>query len=186
MLHRVATLVAQNGGKERPVVVRVVSLASGVLVFVVIAPVLLGFAGHAIARSVALTVPRYIELLFGAVGTAIGLFFLLWSISAFWVIGKGTPVPLVSPTRLITTGLFSYCRNPLVFGLILFYFGAGTICDELVTGLFMLVVALVLSAAYHKCVEERELLLRYGGEYREYRERTSFFIPMRPKKRRHT
>lgn len=182
MLDKIATRVARYAGKERPVTTRVISLASGLFVFLVVFPVVLGLVGHLIAQSVAIPIPRYIELILGAASTGLGLVFLSWSISTFWVLGKGTPVPFVSPTHLVATGPFRYSRNPIWFGLILFYFGAGTLCDGLVTGLFMFALGLLIGAFYHKCIEEKELLLRYGDEYRAYRERTSFLIPTRPKR----
>ena len=184
MLDKVIAFVARHAGKERPIAIRIVSIVCGLFLFLVVVPVLLGAVGHLIAQSVAITVPRNVEVLLGTAGAIVGLFFLLWSISAFWVIGKGTPVPFVSPTRLVTTGPFRYCRNPLVLGVILFYFGMGTVCDQFVTGLIMLIIGLVLGTLYHKCVEEKELLIRFGDEYEEYRERTSFFIPMPPRKRK--
>ncbi|MBN2208786.1 MAG: isoprenylcysteine carboxylmethyltransferase family protein [Candidatus Coatesbacteria bacterium] len=181
MLDRVVAFVARHAGKERPVAVRVVSLAFGLGAFVIIIPILLGLVGRLVSRVVAIAVPRNVEVLLGAAGAVVGIFFLIWSVSAFWVIGKGTPVPLASPTRLVTTGPFRYCRNPLVLGVILFYFGVGALCDQFVTGLTMLTIGLVLSTVYHKYVEEKELLVRFGGKYQEYRERTSFLIPLPPK-----
>jgi len=50
------------------------------------------------------------------------------------------------------------------------------------TGLVMLTIGVILGTFYHKGVEEKELLLRFGDEYKEYQERTSFLIPMPPRK----
>jgi len=182
MLDKVVAFVAKHAGKERSVAIRLVSIVCGLFLFLVVVPVLLGAASHLIAQSVAITVPRNVEVLLGAAGTIVGLFFLFWSVSAFWLIGKGTPVPFASPTRLVTSGPFRYTRNPIKLGANLFYFGMGTICDQFVTGLIMLIIGLVLGTVYHKCVEEKELLIRFGNEYEEYRERTSFLIPMPPRK----
>ena len=61
-------------------------------------------------------------------------------------------MPFASPTRLVTSGPFKYTRNPIKLGAILFYFGIGTICDQLVTGIVMLAIAVLLGAIYHKSV----------------------------------
>jgi protein-S-isoprenylcysteine O-methyltransferase Ste14 len=183
MADRIATFIAKHGGRRRPVIIQVLSLAVGAVTFLGIVPYLLGRIGHRIAGCVALHIPRILELGLGLVAIASGLFFLVWSVAAFWFAGKGTPVPLASPTRLVTTGPFRYTRNPIKLGAVLLYFGAGTVADQLITGLVMAVVALLLGTAYHKAVEEKELLIRFGEEYRVYRESTSFFIPRPPKRR---
>ena len=43
------------------------------------------------------------------------------------------------------------------------------------------VIGLALGTSYHRSIEEKELALRFGKEYEEYRKRTSFFIPLPPK-----
>jgi len=50
-------------------------------------------------------------------------------------------------------------------------------------GLLMALVALALGAAYHHFVEEKELRLRFGAAYDEYRRTTRFWIPRRPRAR---
>jgi protein-S-isoprenylcysteine O-methyltransferase Ste14 len=82
----------------------------------------------------------------------------------------------------VTSGPFKYTRNPIKLGAILFYFGTGTVCDQLLTGLIMSAIGLLLGAIYHKSVEEKELAIRFGKDYEEYRKRTSFLIPLLPRK----
>jgi protein-S-isoprenylcysteine O-methyltransferase Ste14 len=182
MLDKVVAFVAKHAGKERSKAIRIASLILGFFVFFVVAPTALGIVGHLIAEYLSIHVPRILEMSLGVTGISAGLFFLLWSVSAFWFIGRGTPLPFASPTRLVTSGPFKYTRNPIKLGAILLYFGIGTICDQLVTGLIMLAIGLLLGAIYHKSVEEKELVIRFGKEYEEYRKRTSFFIPLPPRK----
>jgi protein-S-isoprenylcysteine O-methyltransferase Ste14 len=181
MLDKVVAFVAKHAGKERSKTIRIVSLVLGFFVFFAVAPIALGIGGHLIAEYVSIRVPAILEMSLGVTGISVGLFFLLWSVSAFWFIGRGTPVPFASPTRLVTSGPFKYTRNPIKLGAILLYFGIGTICD-LVTGLIMLAIGLLLGTIYHKSVEEKELVIRFGKEYEEYRKRTSFLIPLPPRK----
>jgi protein-S-isoprenylcysteine O-methyltransferase Ste14 len=182
MLDKVVALVAKHAGKEHSKTIRIVSLLLGFFVFLVVAPIALGVAGHLIAEYTSIHVPRILEMSLGLAGISVGLFSLLWAVTTFWFIGKGTPVPFASPIRLVTSGPFRYTRNPIKFGAILFYFGVGTICDQLVTGIIMLAIGLLLGTTYHKSIEEKELAIRFGKEYEEYRKRTSFFIPLPPRK----
>ena len=181
MLKKMVAFVARHAGKERSIKVRILSLVLGIFAFFIVAPIVLGMGGHFIAKHVNLAIPRIVEVPTGIAGICVGLFFLLWAVSAFWFIGKGTPVPFASPTRLVTCGPFKYTRNPIKLGAILFYFGVGTICDQIATGLIMLTIGAILGTIYHKTIEEKELRFRFGHEYEQYRERTSFFIPWPPK-----
>lgn len=181
MTNKIVSFVAQHAGKERSTRIKIVSLIMGLFTFFILAPVVLGIFGHWVASYGLVSVPRIVELSFGIVSTIFGVSFLLWSVSAFWFIGKGTPVPFSSPTRLVTCGPFRYTRNPIKLGAISFYFGVGCFCDSLVTGLVMLATGAILGSIYHKCVEEKELVIRFGNEYEEYRKRTSFLIPLPPK-----
>jgi protein-S-isoprenylcysteine O-methyltransferase Ste14 len=181
MLDEVVAFVARHAGKERSVATRVLALATGFSGFFVAAPVLLGAIGHLIARFGGITVSRFVEIPLGVTGVLLGLTFLFWSVLTFWVVGKGTPVPFASPIRLVTSGPFRYTRNPIKLGAVLFYFGSGTICDGLVTGVVMCLLGVALGSLYHKLIEEKELLARFGQEYADYRRRTSFLLPRPPR-----
>ncbi len=74
-------------------------------------------------------------------------------------------------------GPYALCRNPLQLGVILYYLGLGTYVGSLKIGLTMFFLGLILGSSYHKFVEEKELQLRFGEEYEEYRKKTPFLIP---------
>lgn len=116
------------------------------------------------------------NIIIGCVLIAIGLFFAWGSIGAQIVKAKGTPVPLVPTHKLLVSGVFKYCRNPMIFGTLCAYTGvaviAGTIC-----GIICIMLFAVLLIVYVKLVEERELEMRFGQEYLDYKARTSFIIP---------
>jgi protein-S-isoprenylcysteine O-methyltransferase Ste14 len=182
MLDKVVAFIAKHGGKERSTIFRIVSFAWAFLFFFVIAPIALAMAGHLVAEYISVHVPRTIEISLGVIAISVGLFFILWSVFTFWFIGRGTPVPIASPIRLVTGGPFKYTRNPIKLGAVLFYFGIGTVGDQLVTGFIMFAIGLLLGVMYHKSVEQKELTIRFGKEYEEYRKRTSFLIPLPPRK----
>jgi protein-S-isoprenylcysteine O-methyltransferase Ste14 len=90
---------------------------------------------------------------------------------------KGTPVPFNPPPEVVTTGPYSYARNPMLTGVFLFLFGLGFALDSfslvvLFTPLFILVNVWEL-----KQIEEPELIKRFGDTYIEYQRRTPMFVP---------
>jgi len=182
MTKKIINFVSKHAGKQRPTTIKILSLVMGIFIFFFLVPIALGLFGHWVAGYVMVCVPRIVEVPLGTAGVILGLFFYLWSISAFWFIGKGTPVPFASPTRLVTCGPFKYTRNPINLGVILLYFGMGCIFDGFITGSVMSATGGLLGSIYHKCVEEKELVIRFGNEYEEYRKYTSFLIPLPPKR----
>lgn len=182
MLDRIVGLVANHAGRERSRTAKLASLLLGFLTFFALVPCALGAASRAIARHIPPLIPTPLEMPVGTAAMALGLTLLAWSVWVFWSRGRGTPVPFASPTRLVTTGPFRYTRNPIKLGALLFYLGSGTVWGGLSTGLLMFAMGLALGTAYHKLVEERELVIRFGGEYEEYRRRTPFLIPWPPKR----
>jgi len=182
MIDQIVSYIGRHAGIERLPSIRIISLVIGVFVFLVAVPMALGLIGHWVSRYVSIDIPVIVELSLSIVGSCAGIIILFWSISTFWFIGRGTPVPFTSPTKLVTSGPFKYTRNPIKLGVVLFYFGTGALYDNIVTGLVMMVIGVTLGTIYHKGVEEKELALRFGHEYEEYRRRTSFFIPLPPRK----
>ena len=110
-----------------------------------------------------------------------GLAFSAWSVWIQFKIGKGTPIPMMPTRRLLIEGPYTYCRNPMTLGIIIFYFGIGIWIGSLSSiGLTILFIALIIT--YIKLVEEKELEARFGQEYVEYKKRTPFLIPKRRRK----
>jgi protein-S-isoprenylcysteine O-methyltransferase Ste14 len=113
----------------------------------------------------------------GVVVMVLGLILLLWTAIAQWVLGQGTPAPVAPTQRLVTGGPYRFCRNPIQLGAMIYYLGFGTYFISLTTGLLACLTAFILGSAYHLLIEEKELALRFGGEYREYKRKTPFLIP---------
>jgi protein-S-isoprenylcysteine O-methyltransferase Ste14 len=74
--------------------------------------------------------------------------------------------------RLVTTGLFSRIRHPMYAGFILWILGWALYHGALLS----LIVGFVgiVNILYWRRLEEAELELRYGENYRSYREETWF------------
>lgn len=100
----------------------------------------------------------------------------IWSIYSQFTIGRGTPVPIMATQKLIVQPPFTYCRNPMALGAITMYLGTALLYRSL--GAVMLVLlGAVLLFTYIKIFEEKEMVLRFGQEYLEYKQQTPFLIP---------
>lgn len=106
----------------------------------------------------------------------IGAAFAWWSILAEVIRADGTPLPVMPTQTLLVDGPFRYCRNPMMFGTCLAYLGvsviAGSVCAAIAVLLFTALILL-----YIKKIEERELAVRFGQPYLDYKARTPFIIP---------
>lgn len=152
----------------------------GIVAFFFVSPWVLGVGSR---RLVAALTPfvRQIEVAAGTLALVGGMALGLWTLLAQWHLGKGTPAPN-QPTRyLVTAGPYAFCRNPIMLAATVYHFGFGTLLFGLLPGVLAAGGILTLGALYTKLVEERELEARFGEPYRQYRSRTPFLIPRRPK-----
>jgi protein-S-isoprenylcysteine O-methyltransferase Ste14 len=110
------------------------------------------------------------------VAAAVGVYLVIWVSTAFVRQGKGTPIPIQPPTRLVITGLYRYVRNPMYVGAILIVL-AETVYFH---SLSLLIYAVVLWALLHTFMlvfEEPQLKRRYKTEYEQYRAEVPRWIP---------
>lgn len=117
-----------------------------------------------------------INLILGCIFIAIGILLGLWSNYVQFTAGRGTPVPIMATQQLLTQKPYSYCRNPMALGAIVLYLGVAILIGSLSALGLVLLFAIVL-LLYIKFVEEKEMELRFGDAYREYRKQTPFIIP---------
>lgn len=99
-----------------------------------------------------------------------------WTMTAF-LRSRGTPVPLNPPQKLITIGLYTYMRNPMITSLFLLMFGLGVLLGSLSLVFIFTPLFIVLNVLYIKFIEEKELGKRFGTEYFEYKKKVPMFIP---------
>lgn len=106
----------------------------------------------------------------------VGLILYLWTVFLQLKKGMGTPIPLLPPEKLLVGAPYSYSRNPMVLGAIVYYFG---ICAFIGSWDVFYIIApvAVLLLAYAKFYEEGELESRFGQAYIEYKRQTPFLIP---------
>lgn len=108
-----------------------------------------------------------------------GIYFLYAATKAQKEIGKGTPMPLNATQELVVEKPYSQSRNPLYFGLISFFYGISILIGS-ISSLGMVTLFSIIILLYIKFIEEKELLQRYGEEYRIYKEKTPMLIPRLP------
>jgi len=124
------------------------------------------------------------NVIMGLLLVTVGWFFASWSVYTQHRIGRGTPVPVVPTRRLITSGPYKYCRNPMAFGTLLLYIGLSLIFNSISAIFILVALVLVPLLLFIKIVEEKELEIRFGHEYTEYKEKTPFLIPRLRTKRK--
>lgn len=120
----------------------------------------------------------------GSIFILFGLVYALWSIFAQFFRARGTPLPMMATQKLLITGPFRHCRNPMSFGTIFFYLGVSIVVGSL-SALAIVLIFTLLLVVYIKGVEERELEARFGQEYLNYKAKTPFLIPRVPLGRSH-
>ena len=110
------------------------------------------------------------------VAAALGLLLALWTVWVQFHHARGTPVPIMATRKLLTDKPYSLCRNPMVLGTLIFYFGIAAFTSSYKPMLAVFLFALFLTA-YVKFIEEKEMALRFGDEYSRYKQSTPFIIP---------
>ncbi|MFQ6121869.1 MAG: methyltransferase family protein [Dehalococcoidales bacterium] len=106
----------------------------------------------------------------------IGATICLWTVYSF-VRARGSPVPINPPRRLVTTGLYSRVRNPMVLGWIIMLFGVGLLLNSISLIFIFTPLFLLLNILYLKTIEEKEMEKKFGQEYLKYKESVPMFIP---------
>jgi protein-S-isoprenylcysteine O-methyltransferase Ste14 len=120
----------------------------------------------------------YGNIIIGIISLILGGSLAFWTIFAQIKLASGTPFPMIPTKKLIIIGPFKYCRNPMTLGTIGVYSGIAVMIGSYTSLLFVALLAMIL-IAYLKLVEEKELELRFGKEYIDYKNDTPFIIPIR-------
>jgi len=86
-----------------------------------------------------------------------GLIFILLSGYAQLKTGRGTPIPAVPTQKLVTSGVYALCRNPMLLGSILYYLGISSYLNS-ISALILTILFFLSSAVYIKLIEEKNSL----------------------------
>jgi protein-S-isoprenylcysteine O-methyltransferase Ste14 len=117
-----------------------------------------------------------VNVIIGYVFIVSGILFALWSIYVQFTIGRGTPAPVMATQKLIIQKPYSYCRNPMALGTIVLYLGVAALIGS-ISAVVLVLIWTVLLLIYIKFLEEKEMEMRFGEAYQEYRKQTPFIIP---------
>ena len=156
---------------------KIISLLFGMVLFLVLLPTIFICLGILIENGIHFRLDRTVEVVISIMSLILGISFLIWTTIFQWKIGGGVPTPNAPTQHLVTTGPYKLCRNPIEFGAIFYYLGIGTIVENITVGMICFFLGFVIGSAYHKFIEERELEIHFGDEYRRYKKDTPFLIP---------
>ena len=108
--------------------------------------------------------------------------FILFSLLGLWSgytmswHGKGTPLPLDCPQKLVIAGPYKFVRNPMALAGI----GQGVSVGVILGSPFVITYAIAGAILWHYLVrpsEEVDLLGRFGQEYIEYCKNVKCWVP---------
>jgi protein-S-isoprenylcysteine O-methyltransferase Ste14 len=179
---RLAARVAGLAERERSRAFEVCSLLAGATIFLVVLPAVLIWIAKLLTGWTTFSLPRGIEGLISALSLAFGLTCVAWSAWTQWTLGHGTPAPVAPTRKLVVSGPYKYCRNPIQLGAMFYYLGLGILWGTIVTGTAAFVLGGIIGTLYHRRVEEKELAARFGEEYIEYKKSSNFLIPKKARK----
>lgn len=177
MVNLLVEKMVEISGKQRSAIYKFVVLIVGASIFLIIIPHLLLLASYDIQEYFLSHRLRLLQIMLGFLCLAYGFFILVWSVFSLVKNGRGTPVPIAPTQKLIVDGPYRKRRNPMLLGAIIYCLGVGTILESITIGLIMSFLVLALGTCYGKFIEEKELRIRFGQEYEQYREKTPFLMP---------
>jgi len=178
MKQYIVTFLTSFHAKKSLRTYKIVSLLFGILFFLVLLPAVSICLGFLIKNIINIGFDRTVEFVISIASLIVGLFLLIWTTIFQWKIGEGVPAPNAPTQHLVTTGPYQLCRNPIQLGAVFYYFGIGTMIGGITVGIICSILVLILGSAYHKCIEEAELEIRFGDEYKQYKQCTPFLIPI--------
>ena len=105
-----------------------------------------------------------------------GITLFTYTVMLFKVIGRGTLAPWSTKQRLVVTGPYRYCRNPMITG-VFFVLTGETIFFWSSALLTYTLLFFLINTVYFILVEEPGLEERFGGEYNEYKIHVPRWLP---------
>jgi len=177
MITKIATKVAAFSLKKRSLAYKIISIFCGSIFFLIFIPLLFIWGGKQIENYLAINWNQLFSLIIGLIAIFAGLSLMTWAVITQWLVGEGTPAPVAPPQHLITSGPYLLCRNPIKLGAVTYYFGVCTLACSLTVGVLAALLGLIFGSVYHKSIEEKELEMRFGEAYLEYKKKVPFLWP---------
>ena len=157
---------------------RLIALAIEGILFLGILPGAIVYLSPLLDHQFELPHPAFgvINAILGCGFVVAGILLAWWTIYVQATIGRGTPVPVMATQQLIIQKPYNYCRNPMALGSIMAYLGVAILTGS-ISAVVLVLAWTVILLVYIKFLEEKEMELRFGEAYREYRKQTPFIIP---------
>jgi protein-S-isoprenylcysteine O-methyltransferase Ste14 len=95
--------------------------------------------------------------------------------------GSGAPFFIALSRKLAAGWLYAWTRNPMVLAFLAFLLALGIRFRSVLFVLWVLVLFAPALLVFVRVYEERELEIRFGASYLEYKSRTPMLFPRRPK-----
>lgn len=112
----------------------------------------------------------------GAVLLLGGLALMAWTIGAFYRIGRGTLAPWDPPKRLVIVGPYRHWRHPMITGVNFVLIGEAVIASSAALAIWW-ACFLAANLIYLPLIEERDLIARFGDDYRAYMRAVPRYLP---------
>ena len=95
--------------------------------------------------------------------------------------GLGAPFAVALTKKLTADWLYAWTRNPMVLGFLAFMASLGIWYQSTLFVIYVLALLTPAWIAFLKVFEERELEIRFGASYLEYKARTPMLFPRKPR-----
>jgi protein-S-isoprenylcysteine O-methyltransferase Ste14 len=95
--------------------------------------------------------------------------------------GFGAPFFIALSRKLAADWLYAWTRNPMVLAALAFFLSLGIWFQSVLFALWVLILFAPALLFFVKVYEERELEIRFGASYLQYKSRTPMLFPRRPK-----
>ena len=112
----------------------------------------------------------------GVVVTMAGVALVVWCITLFARVGKGTLAPWDPTSRLVAVGPYQYTRNPMITGVAITLVGEALVSGSRLIALWALAF-ITLNHLYFLVSEEPGMARRFGESYAEYKRTVPRWLP---------
>ncbi len=128
-------------------------------------------------RGLVIPIPRSLGIVLVYITGA----FTMLTVANLALRGLGAPFAIALSHRLATNWLYARTRNPMVLGTLACLVAVGLWLQSALFIVWVLVLVAPAWIVFLKVYEERELEIRFGKAYREYKAKTSFLWPRKSK-----
>jgi protein-S-isoprenylcysteine O-methyltransferase Ste14 len=178
------SLYSKWAKKEQTQTRRLLALLPAGVLFLYLLPLAIAQGGASLDRKLGLPTLDLgtINLILGGFLMVAGFFFALWAIYDQFSRAGGTPLPMLPTQKLLVSGPFRYCRNPMTLGTVIAYLGIA-VYTRTIAGIGIVLLFGFLLVLYLKLLEEKELAERFGEAYLAYKREIPFIIPRFPSRK---